>query len=424
MRTHQQQDLPTYAVGATGEVRIPDPPASNGNILLVAHFDSDVGFAWWLVERYWAAIGHAHGAERRVLLAYPSISRLPSVIENAPIECVELDARDRSAEGVDRLVEFVRANRIKSIYWTDGPFIDRHYDALRRAGVEKIVVHTHRAALPTTGGPLRRATKRLMHRWGGYSADHYIAVSPYVQQTIESNAKVPAKKTLRIGSGVDVAGLDAHPESELKLPAADIRLVMMGRIDPGKGVDFAIDVMKRLRQIEEEGESVPLTSDGANHAPETQGPRIRLVHLGTGTLFDEVERRIHAEGLGEYFQLLGYQRDVGGILRRCQLGFHPSDREVGYSLAILEMLSQRLPVVIPDNESVSCSIQGTQCWEGYSESDVEAAAQVILSLAIDSKRRAELGANGRELIEREFDLGRSLNRFNETVVPLFCEFAD
>lgn len=377
---------------------------------MVANFDSNVGFAWWLMEAYWAEIAWGHAPRKRVFLAYPTISKIPDIIERAPIECVELDVAGEIDSGSEGLASFLEENAIEQVYWTDGPLLDRCYAEIRRHGVENIVVHTHRAVLPTNAGLLRNFAKKLIQRWGGYSANWNVAVSSYVQKTLESNAGVPSARILCVGSGIDLARLDGHVESELALPPADVRVAMMGRIDPGKGIEFAIEVFCHLRDLE----TSRLESDR-----EPALPRIQLVHIGTGTMREEVEERIESERLSDRFSLLGYQKNVGAILRECDIGFHPSEGEVGYSLAILEMLSQKLPMVLPDKESVKGAIEDTDCWTGYRAGDVAEAAERLLALAMDPEKRRRMGEAGRSLISSDFDLERCLDRFRERVVPLF-----
>jgi glycosyltransferase involved in cell wall biosynthesis len=264
--------------------------------------------------------------------------------------------------------------------------------------------------LPTKNHHLRRALKRWVHRWSRFSADDYIAVSPFVQNSLERNAGVPQDKLICVGSGIDSGRLDRQTKLDLLLPPADVRIAMMGRLDPGKGVEFAIDVIRRLRDLEAE--------DVEKNGKRTL-PRIRVIHIGAGSLSQQIAARIQHEGLEEHFTLLGYQENVGAILRECQIGFHPSEGEVGYSLAILEMFSQKLPVLLPDLESVHASIREAKCWEAYRDRDVDDAARKLIELATDSERRMEMGRAGRALVAENFEFDRSLDVFRERVVPLF-----
>lgn len=382
-----------------------EAPRGAGSIVLVANFDSNVGFAWWLIEAYWAEIAWAQAPRRKVYLAFPSISEIPESIAKAPIECIELDFSDESAAGRARVETFLSQQQIETLYWSDGPLLDRRYASFRRSGVRRIIVHSHRPALPTQNGWVRRQMKQLVHRWGAFSADDYVAVSNYVGNQLEASAGVPATRVQRVCSGIDVERLDLHETTVPSLPEADLRVALVCRADPGKGLEFALGVAGRLKAMRD--------------AASGPFPKIHFVHIGTGTRHDQIASRLTDMGLTDCFSLLGYQEQVGAILRACDIGFHPSESEVGHCLAILEMLSQRLPVVLPRIDSVSSSLEGSDCWAGYAEGDEEGAAEQILSLAVDAPRRQQMGELGRSLVEQEFEISESLERFRDDVLPLF-----
>ena len=60
-------------------------------LLLVANYDSGVGYAWWLMESFWVRLAERYHHYNNVVLAYPIISKLPASIMSAPIIVTELD---------------------------------------------------------------------------------------------------------------------------------------------------------------------------------------------------------------------------------------------------------------------------------------------------------------------------------------------
>ena len=52
-------------------------------ILLVANWDADVGYAWWLIETFWLKISESFSENYKCYLAYPSNSKTPEAIKNS-----------------------------------------------------------------------------------------------------------------------------------------------------------------------------------------------------------------------------------------------------------------------------------------------------------------------------------------------------
>jgi hypothetical protein len=60
------------------------------NILLVANWESDVGFAWWLMENFWVTISrHFSQYGMASYLIYPSITQIPQGIQSSAIQVSE-----------------------------------------------------------------------------------------------------------------------------------------------------------------------------------------------------------------------------------------------------------------------------------------------------------------------------------------------
>ncbi|MGW8267881.1 MAG: hypothetical protein ACWGSQ_16055, partial [Longimicrobiales bacterium] len=56
------------------------------NVLLVANFGPDVGYAWWLMERFWVQIaGRCRQQGSECYLAYPEEGLVPDSVTKAGI---------------------------------------------------------------------------------------------------------------------------------------------------------------------------------------------------------------------------------------------------------------------------------------------------------------------------------------------------
>jgi glycosyltransferase involved in cell wall biosynthesis len=127
-----------------------------------------------------------------------------------------------------------------------------------------------------------------------------------------------------------------------------------------------------------------------------RGLPVRFVAVGQGPLEDEI-RALHAElGLGDAFNLMGYQHDPIRILAGCDV-FTMASHYEGYPVAIMEALAVGLPVVattvggIP--EAVRDGVEGLLV--PPSRPDLLAAALEELALDPDRRRRMAAAAAAR-----------------------------
>ena len=86
------------------------------------------------------------------------------------------------------------------------------------------------------------------------------------------------------------------------------------------------------------------------------------------------------------------------------VGLHPSLGEVGYCLAILEMMNAGLPVIVPDRPSVRGATEPNVTGLWYSANESDACAEAILALLSDPSRRESLGRAAREQSLTRFSL--------------------
>ena len=81
---------------------------SNGNILLVANWESNVGYAWWLMENFWTTIAK-HFDDRSCFLIYPKITVLPESISTTSIKTSELNFSDHS---IGNLIKIAKLSKV------------------------------------------------------------------------------------------------------------------------------------------------------------------------------------------------------------------------------------------------------------------------------------------------------------------------
>src|SRR5690606_8656685 len=98
------------------------PYDNRKTLLLVANWDSDVGYAWWLMESFWAKLAERYAPTQRILLAYPKINTIPTSIAEAPLQTVEQPfGLSAAPKRILSDLRFLRANKVQCIYLSDRP---------------------------------------------------------------------------------------------------------------------------------------------------------------------------------------------------------------------------------------------------------------------------------------------------------------
>ena len=365
------------------------------NILLVANYASDVGFAWWLMENFWAEIAsHFHECGRRVVLAYPEIRQVPERIRNAPVELKKLDFGNRTADGRKRLRELVQDYDISSIYLTDRPALDPFYWTLRRWSVTSIVNHDHTPGETTPPGAFKRCMKGLAQRLSLWSCDRYIGVSEFVVRRFTETNCIPPKKCVLVRNGIvpiELCGLEVGGvQSAFGIPRDALVVVTVGRATAYKGIDFVVNCANVLCN------NLRLTN-------------VYFLHLGDGPELGRLRSRVEQCGLNGRFIFGGKRSDVRQLLPSCHIALHASHGEA-FSLAILEYMSAALTTVVPDHCGNAEAIQHNVTGMLYRPGDLNDAVGAIQRLVNDEGLRRRLGDAASNSIRRDFDIRRTNSR--------------
>lgn len=365
-------------------------------LLLVANYDSSVGYAWWLMESFWVALANRYSTEIDVLLAYPSITNVPPNIAEAPIVLKVADFTTTSVRAVIYQLRLLRENRVRFMYFTDAPSYSLRYAFYRLAGVQRIVVHDHTPGHRDIPSALILAIKKLVHRLRWISADAMIGVTPFVSKRHRDVLGFPSERCFTAENGIPFPStedrLDVH--STFGIPASRLVLVAVGRAHHVKGIAVILDAMANL--IHKRG--------------------VRSVHFlfcGDGPHLGDFREKAIELGVVDYVTFAGRQGSITALLNGCDIAIHASLAEVGYSLSILECMRAGLPVVVTDDESVSgATLPGTTGLL-FSASNSSAAADAIEHLVQDAALRSSLGAAAKEHVRKNFTLSRTHHQLLE-----------
>lgn len=368
-------------------------------VLLVANFDSDVGYAWWLMESYWDALAQHYHRTHNVLLAYPTVSKIPPTISNAPLTTVAANFSETSISSVIKQCGLIRTQNVRCMYLSDQPFFHWRYGLFRLAGLNCIVVHDHTPGSRDKPIGFRKVAKTLLSRLSWLTADAAIATTPFVQKRHRDVTRVPTNKSHLVLNGLPPAIMPTsrpNTHETFRIPSDRRILITTGRAHPIKGIPFALSCVQRLvfeRGFED----------------------IHYLFCGDGPSLDAFRKLANELGISEYVTFAGRRSDVSDLLPGCYLALNPSSSEVGYSLAILEYMRAGIPTVVPDNPSVCGATVDGETGILYAENSVDSATDAIARLLEDPHLATTIGQRARSAVESQF----SLSKGHESLVRVF-----
>lgn len=359
----------------------------DSTLLLVANWDSDVGYAWWLMESYWAVLAKRYHHHVRVLLAYPSISRLPEVIAKAPLQTMEQAFQATDLKSIWRQCRFLRRHRVRSIYFSDRATWHWRYLFYRLCGVRMIVVHDHTPGLRTAPTGIKRWLKAFVQRLPWITADGLIGATPFVCQRFIDINQAPADRCYTAANGLPELAITPTTQSVhtlFSIPDNHLILVMTGRANRYKGIDFVLECLARLRQ---------------------QGcESMHFLFCGDGPDLDHFRQLTRQLNLTRQVTFTGRRDDIPALLPGCDIAIHPSLGEVGYSLSILEYMRAGLPVLVPDNPSVCGATIHERTGLIYPAGNLDGAGSALLRLIQDRELRRQMGRQAQLEVQQRYTL--------------------
>jgi len=360
----------------------------NQSILCAANWDSDVGYAWWLMESFWAKIGEHYDCEFDVILAYPSISKLPGVIKQSNLKMTELDFTFNNSSILKQL-KFIVSNQVRYIYLSDRPSIHWRYLLYKLAGVRKIIVHEHTPGLRSKPAPMKLFLKEVLNNLPMISADGFIGATEFIRQRLININGINPNRCFTATNGIPIAnsfnGLDVGSLQALGVPSERLVIVSTGRANLYKGVDFALETINVL-------------------VKDLRCRNAHYLYLGDGPDMDKILEMADELGINEFVTFPGRVMCVNKFLPSCSIAFHPSKGEVGYSLSILEYMQAGLPVVVSDNQSVCGATTHEEDGIIYKQDDIKAAARALKLLLDNPDLRKLMGVSASNKVKKHYSL--------------------
>ncbi|MGQ9919955.1 MAG: glycosyltransferase [Desulfobacca sp.] len=212
----------------------------------------------------------------------------------------------------------------------------------------------------------------------------------HCQQLRARFPSLAAQRFYIVPGGVDLSqGLWAEPVPPV--PDGPLRLLLVGRLVPVKGIDLLLAACARLQR-----QQLPFVCQIVGDGPER--PRLAA--------------RIQALGLEKVVTLLGarYQAEVARLYDWCQVVVL-SSRSEGTPMTIIEAMAKARPVVAPRLTAIPEMVVEGETGLLFEPGAAADLAAQLARLAADPELRLRMGVAARQQAAAKFDLWTNAQQF-------------
>jgi glycosyltransferase involved in cell wall biosynthesis len=169
------------------------------------------------------------------------------------------------------------------------------------------------------------------------------------------------------------------------------RIGVIGRLEPEKRVDVAIQIARML--LSQRGD-------------------VYFVIAGDGTLEERIKNLVQNLQIMQKVTVLGFVPNVQAYLHNFDIVLLTSDWE-GLPLVMWESMAKGVPIVASDVGGIREIVETEKCGKVFERRNVIAAVEILNELLDNRTLREEMGANGRLAIEQKYNTQTFARRFEE-----------
>jgi len=257
-------------------------------------------------------------------------------------------------------------------------------------------------------GPVPELKRRFYRRMATDLVALSVCTSPAVKEELVEMGVAEADCVV-LPNGIDIGQTPSterrtEVRTQLGLSEGERVFINVGRLDVQKGQDQLIEAWADARAGERGGRLLLVggTSEGAQ--------------AGASQAFErDLVARIDALGLGSSVAMLGWRDDVDDLLAASDIGIHPARWE-GWPLAVLETMAAGRPVIMSDCSGAPDGHDPTRHGPVIPTGDHQALVDAIdHHLELPAAELTTIGANGRDLVARHYDIEVIGQRFVDLV---------
>lgn len=353
----------------------------NGNILLVANYSNDVGYAWDnIYELYEAVASHFQDIDCQVFVSFSSISYPVSQVKLRVDEnYFQWDPFDTSFVNTFKLIRFIKQRRIKHVYLTDFKYIDIRYCLFRLAGIRTILIHNRISVASPYPAVVdkgwRKFLKFVLSRSYFLCATKVYAVSEFVRHRLISKNMVPEQSVVKILNGIDI---DRFTPSE-RVNNDKLVIFVSGRATLHKGIHVLARAVGRL--------------------PSELLSKVEIRYAGDGPDMDEIKRIVSEFKIATNFIFLGKLSSVLVELKSSDIVVVPSIWGDACPSSISEALASAKPLIATRAGGIPEMVGGDMNALLIEPNNEEEMLEALIRLITNDALRAKLALNARKRAE-------------------------
>jgi glycosyltransferase involved in cell wall biosynthesis len=310
--------------------------------------------------------------------------------EGMQVESLELRKSVTDIPRILRLVRLVRAWRpdVLHSHMVHANVLAGAVRPLTRVPVLISTIHSI-----NDGGPVHMAAYRLTSP----QVDRFTIISRLAAERYVAIGAVPAQRLQVVPNAVDTDRILSHPQA---------RAALRGEL--GLGDEFVWLAVGRFEEAKDYPTMIAAFARLAAARPTSQ-----LLLVGKGSLQENVEALLRANGLEQRVRFLGVRRDVPELMSAAD-GYVLSSAWEGMPVVLLEAAAVELPVVATQVGGVSEVVEDGTTGLLVPPSDPAALARAMERVeALAPEARAAMGAGGRALVQQRYDTNRVMEMWEQ-----------
>ncbi len=300
---------------------------------------------------------------------------------NVPYLALDLESLDPVRKWFRRrsLARWMKLHRVDSVHAQHFCVLSDLRPAIRRLGLEKVLVTEHSANYLRNDPDYMRVTRSV----SDCSSD-IVAINPVVRSALAELLEVPEAEISLIENGIDTDYfsplMDASPDD-----SDNVKVLWVGRHHPDK------DVLNGI-------EAFAVAARGSQQT-------MSLTVVGDGEQFSAANDLVKALGIDSQVRFAGEQRGVAKYYREADI-FLISSATEGTPLALLEAMSSGLPVVATAVGGIPAVVT-KNIGRLAPPKDPAVLGHELGLLADDENLRIQMGKSARSLVVESFS-GRKM----------------
>lgn len=243
--------------------------------------------------------------------------------------------------------------------------------------------HIHEILLGPT--PLVGLLRRLLDR----TTPSPIVVSHAVKNHWDN--KLEVSKPTVIHNGIPYSEFLEKPgirPQELGIADDHLIITMVGRINPGKGQLFFLEMAKRI----------------VSSYPHCHFLLVGDPYPGYENLEVQMKHFINEHRLENHVTNLGFREDIGSILKTTDIFVLPSILPDSFPTVILEAMAAACPVIATQSGGASEMVVNGETGYLIPIYNLDEGVNALISLILDQELRERFGSAGRNRVLKEFSL--------------------